>query len=407
MRRLGKTRILALVALCSLAVAACGGGGGAGADAAFHYGVSCDETTGFANLTAPLVHGIEAYAKKVNAAGGVNGRMIQIDATDTQSGGTDVSKYVASFKNHISADKVSGEFVCLSTGALAYSKQFNAQKVPVMVTQQLEVDPADQPYFFGGTPKVEAQADLGLAYLQKATGKPHPRIAIAVMDTAVGSALLAHAQQQAEAAGMTVATTAKLPLTQTDFSSVASQIDSAQVDGMFVYMTTILTPLMKALSDRGFAEPTIAAGAPPTDADLQAGVGFLAGQRSYASPTERGNDAVDAMIADARAAGASEEDLQGTYFTQGWLAGIMIESALRNCAGECDGEQFKAALEALDVDTGRLGGRLTMTPQDHGLQSQVRTFTWDAAGGRAVPLSEFQDVTDAAYAGKVVGGAAG
>ena len=129
--------------------------------------------------------------------------------------------------------------------------------------------------------------------------------------------------------------------------------------------------------------------------------------RSYASPTERGNDAVDAMIADARANGASEDDVRGTYFTQGWLVGIMIESALRNCAGDCDGEQFKAALESLDVDTGRLGGRLTMAPDDHGLQSQVRTFTWDAAQGQAVPLSEFQDVTETAYVGEVVRGSAG
>lgn len=412
MRRLGKTRVLALAVLGSLGMTACGSGGGGsdkgtGSAEAFHYGVSCDQTTGFANLTAPLVHGIQAYAKKVNAAGGVKGKTIEIDATDTQSGGTDVSKYVAAIKNHISSDKVSGEFVCLSTGALAYAKQFNSQKVPVMVTQQLDVDPADRPYFFGSTPQVTAQADLGLEYLKKATGKDNPNIAIAVMDTSAGSAILSHTEEAAKKAGMTVATTVKLPLSQTDFSSVASQIDAAHVDGTLVYMTTILTPLMKALSDRGFDKPSIAVGAPPTDADLQAGAGFLAGQRSYASPTDSGNDAVNSMVADAKKYGATEVDLKGTYFTQGWLAGIMIESALKDCAGSCNGEQFKKALESLDVDTGALGGRLTMSPHDHGLQSQVRTFTWSASKNQVVPLSDFEDVTAKSYQGDVVGGAAG
>lgn len=394
----------AAIAVIGLGLAACGNSdeSASGSLTEFNYGVSCDQTTGFAQLTAPLVHGIQAYAAKLNADGGVNGRKIVIHATDTQSGGTDVNKYVTSIKNHISSDKVSGEFVCLSTGALAYGKQFNAQKVSVMVTQQLTVDPDVQPYFFGSTPLVTDQADLGLSYLKAATGKANPRIIIAVMDTAAGSAILDNSKKAAAAAGMEVVNTQKLPLTQTDFSSVATQMSAVKADGVLFYMTTILGPLLRALNDHDFHQPSVAIGAPPTDQEFEAGAGYLAGQRSYATPTDKDNDAVTRMTADAAKYGATEEDLKGPYFTQGWLAGIMIENALKICEGDCNGEQFKNALEKLDVDTGALGGVLKMSPEDHGLQSQIRTFTWDATKKRVVPLSEFLDVTGE-YTGDVVG----
>ncbi|MEU8251216.1 ABC transporter substrate-binding protein [Nonomuraea sp. NPDC048916] len=83
---------LAAAALVPLLLAACGGGGqadGGGAAAPYHLGVLVDLTGSYAALGEAEKASTAAFAEKVNAAGGINGRELKLTVVDGRSSESD------------------------------------------------------------------------------------------------------------------------------------------------------------------------------------------------------------------------------------------------------------------------------------------------------------------------------
>src|SRR5262249_36841378 len=70
----------------------------------------------------------------------------------------------------------------------------------------------------------------------------------------------------------------------------------------------------------------------------------------------------------------------GSQMTEGWLAGMVIEAALKTAGWPADAAKVRAALESVKVDTkGLRGGPIEWTKDNHFRTRQYyRVYRWDA-----------------------------
>ncbi|MFN4101443.1 MAG: ABC transporter substrate-binding protein, partial [Pararhodobacter sp.] len=78
----------------------------------------------------------------------------------------------------------------------------------------------------------------------------------------------------------------------------------------------------------------------------------------------------------AQAAGSSYPPYQ---MAEGWIAGMVIEEALRQAGWPADAAALNEAMQNLEVDTmGLRGGPIVWTPENHFRTTQYyRVYQWD------------------------------
>ena len=88
----------------------------------------------------------------------------------------------------------------------------------------------------------------------------------------------------------------------------------------------------------------------------------------------------------------------GAYFTQGYVAGMLVQAALKKCGVNCDtGTQFNTALQKLtsfNAD-GLSAPPLGLSPTRHVLNLSAWFFQWSASQNKVVQISPGpRDATD-------------
>ncbi len=387
-------RIAAIAAGTTLALtlSACGGSDGGSGAAPYKIGMSMDLSGAIAFNGKPAAAGLRAYIADLNGRGGVNGRKVDLKVLDDAS---DVAKGRVNVQQFMSEQRLAIFGFILSNLSISGLPLAASKKIPIVgLGGPGSLFEPVNPYFFSYELRAERLQSAILNYIDtraKEEGVAKPRVAVFSVDTPSNRDMVELAVKGIASRGWTHATTQFMPVAPTDVTAQAAAIKASKADYVLLSHNDAGSLVaVRGLRAQGVTVPVINQWAGSADATLkQLGESYIA-FRSYASPTEKGIPSVEAMKSAATKAGEGT-NMTNPYFTQGWVAGSLVEKTLKACGASCaKGEQFRDALEGLGtIETDGLSGPLTVSAQSHEMVHTVRFFTWDKGADAAKPLTDW------------------
>ncbi|WP_172297103.1 ABC transporter substrate-binding protein [Pseudoruegeria sp. HB172150] len=358
----------------------------------YRIGMSIDLTGPISFNGKIAAAGLETYVDKLNAEGGVNGRQVELTVADDAS---DLAKGKANTQRFADNGSLAAFGFILTSVSAAVAPQAAEDEIPIVGLGGLEelLNPP-QPYYFSYE---LTAADLSLPILQfieqhaAENGIETPRVAILVVDVPSNHQVAERAAAEIEKRGWTVAETQYFAISPTDITSQAAAIRASKPDYVLMSHNDAGALVgVKGLRRQGISVPVINQWAGSADATIeQLGEGYYA-FRTFVGPAEEGNPAIEEMRAAAEEHGYSG-DMTNSYFTQGYVGGMILEKALMECGADCaSGAEFAAALEKVgEIDTGGMAGPLAINADTHEAVKSVRFYTWDDAEGGVVAVTDW------------------
>jgi ABC-type branched-subunit amino acid transport system substrate-binding protein len=348
------------------------------------------------DLTGPIsfngkiaAAGFETYVAKLNDTGGVNGRKVQLTVADDAS---DLAKGKANAEKFADDKSLAIFGFILSTVSAAVAPQAAKDKMPVIGLGGLAalLSPP-QPYYFSYELQASKLADRILTYIaerSKADKIAKPRIAIMVVDVPSNREVAARAADLINKRGWTVAETQYFAISPTNVTAQAAAIKASNPDYVLMSHNDAGALVgVRGLRSAGITVPVINQWAGSADATLERlGEGYIA-FRTFSSPTDDSVPAVAQVRADGQKYGFGAQ-MTNPYFTQGYVAGMILEKALKICGACANGEAFAKAMEAVgEVDAKGLAGPVKVSATSHEFIDSVRFYTWDGATNKAKPIT--------------------
>jgi ABC-type branched-subunit amino acid transport system substrate-binding protein len=378
------TRAVITAAIAALAAPAL-------AQDAYVIGVTGALTGPVASTQAPAMEAMRIYAERVNAAGGINGKPVKVILQDDAA---EPSKAAANAKKLITQDNV----VLLINASLSstYAPTVAEAKragVPLLfasgVCPKDVYPPADALQFCTTAYASNYDSRASLAFI-KETAKQPVRIGFAAMAIPLSRGEMDFAESQAPALGMTVADKEVIPPPTPDYTPFATKLKDANANWVFSWapwVTQVRT--LEALRRLGWEGDYLAWSHLEAEGELarlKDGKFYVIGANALFQedlPIHR------EIAAAAKAANAS---YPGNQMAEGWIAGMVIEAALKSAGWPTDAAKVRAALETVKVDTkGLRGGPIEWTRENHFRTRQYyRVYRWDPAKSAIVLAKDWQ-----------------
>jgi ABC-type branched-subunit amino acid transport system substrate-binding protein len=382
---------LAVLVAAAMTLAGCSDSG-SGSDGAYKIGMSMDLSGPISFNGKPAAAGLKAYIDALNKRGGVNGKTVDLKIVDDAS---DVAKGQVNVQQFIDEGRIAIFGFILTNLAISAVPMATESSVPVVgLGGPANLFEPVQPYYFSyelRAERLEAAILNYIAMVAKEQGIEQPRVAVFSVDTPANRDMVTKAVDDIASRGWVLAGEPQfMPVSPTDVTAQAQAIKEAEPD--FVLMShndAGALVAVKSLRTQGVDVPVINQWAGSADATLeQLGEGYVA-FRTFVSPTETDVPAVAEMRTAAQEHGAGDQ-MVNSYFTQGWVAGLIVEETLKACGVDCTGQGFRDALENLgQIVTDGLSGSLTVSAASHELVTTVRFYTWDAEAGRVTAVSDW------------------
>jgi ABC-type branched-subunit amino acid transport system substrate-binding protein len=357
---------------------------------AYVIGVTGALTGPVASTQAPAIEAMRIYVERLNAAGGINGKQVKIIQQDDAA---EPSKAAANAKKLIAQDNV----VLLINASLSstYAPTVAEAKragVPLLFASGVcpkEVYPPADPLQFCTTAyasNYDSRATLGFI---KETAKDPVRIGFAAMAIPLSRGEMDFAESQAPSLGMTVADKEVIPPPTPDYTPFATKLKDANTNWVFSWapwVTQVRT--LEALRRLGWGGSYIAWSHLEAEGELarlkDANFYVIGANSLFQDDLPIHREVADA----AKKANAS---YPGNQMAEGWIAGMVIEAALKNAGWPADAAKVRAALETVKVDTkGLRGGPIEWTKDNHFRTRQYyRVYRWDAAKSAIVVVKDW------------------
>lgn len=380
------------VSLLASAAAVAASGALAQSGDAYQIGMTMDLTGPISFNGKIAAAGFETYVEKLNDEGGVNGRMVDLTVVDDAS---DLAKGKANVQRFADNGALAAFGFILTSVSAAVAPQAAEDGIPIVGLGGLEelLNPPQEYYF---SYELTA-ADLSLPILQyieqraAKDGIETPRVAILVVDVPSNHQVADRAEVEIEKRGWVVAEKQFFAISPTDITSQASAIRASKPDYVIMSHNDAGALVgVKGLRRQGITAPVINQWAGSADATLeQLGEGYFA-FRTFVGPAEDGIAALEDMRAAAEKFGYADQ-MTNSYFTQGYVAGMILEQALMKCGVDCaDGTAFASAMEQIgELETGGLAGPLAINEDTHEAVKFVRFYTWDDDADAAVAVTDW------------------
>jgi ABC-type branched-subunit amino acid transport system substrate-binding protein len=337
---------------------------------------------------APIVEALRLYIDKVNAAGGVNGKrvhlLIEDDLASPLRAAANARKLLTENKPVLILD------ASLSTTYAPVIAEAKKAGVPLIFTGSIcprEVyPPADDDDFCSTAVAATYDSRAALAFVQEAASEP-VRIAFVAMAIPLSRLEIDFAAGEAPHLGMTVVyKEGVLPPTQ-DYTPFANEIKEAGANWVYSWapwVTQIRT--FEALRQIGWSGSYVTWAHMEAEAELER----IKDPKFYVV----GANALfaDALPVQKEIVEAAKES-SGKYLpgqmTEGWIAGMIVEAALKDAGADATPSTVRAALQKLKVDLkGLRGGPLEWTRDNHlRLKQYYRVYHWD--GARIAPAKDW------------------
>jgi branched-chain amino acid transport system substrate-binding protein len=365
-----------LMAAVAVAALACP----AAAQDAYVIGVSGALTGPSAGTNAPPIEGLRLYVDRLNGAGGINGKKIQLVVLDDQA---EPSKAAANAKRLLTQDHVS--LLILSSLSSTYAPVIAETKranVPLMLMGAVcpkEVYPPAEALLFCTTAYAGGYDSRATLAFIKETAKGPVRIGFAAMAIPLSRGEIDYAEGEAKTMGMTPVDKEVIPPPTADYTPFATKLKDANPNWIFSWapwVTEVKT--FEALRRLGWEDDYITWAHIEAEAELSRlkdGKFYVIGANSLFQD----NLPVHKQIVDE--AKKASVRYPAEQLTEGWIGGLVLEAALKSAGWPADPAKIRAAMESIKVDTqGLRGGPIEWSKDNHFRTRQYyRVYRWDPA----------------------------
>ena len=335
-----------------------------------------------AGTYAPAVEGLRLYIDGVNAAGGINGEPIELILQDD---GAEPSRAAVNAKRFLTQDGV----VMMINASLSstYAPTIaEAQRagVPLIFSAAAcpqEVFPPADPNLFcttGFGPNYDSQAALG--FIEK-TADTDVQIGFQAMAIPISRGEIDYAEGLAAEMGMTPVAKEITPPPAPDYAPFASNIANAGAGWVWSWAPWAAeVKTFEALRRQGWEGSYLTYAHLEAEGELariQDGGFYVIGANAMSF------EDIPVMGELSAAAEAAGSDYPGGQMAEGWIAGQVIEAALKAASDPMDAASVREALSSVNVDTqGLRGSALEWTAENHfRTQQSYRVYRWNPDAG--------------------------
>jgi len=358
---------------------------------AYVVGVSAAMTGPVAGGYAPIVEAMKAYIDSVNERGGINGKPVQVIVQDD---GAQPSKAATNAKKLIAQDKV--VLVINTSLSSTYAPMVAESKragVPLYfaggVCPPATYPPADPLQFCSTAYSANLDSEAALSFIKSSAGGP-VRIAFAGMAIPLVRTGIEHAEKFASSLGMKTVGTQYTPPPTPDYTPFATKLKDGDPNWVFSWSPWVSqVRTFEALRRLGWEGSYVTwahLNAEEELARIKDGKFYVIGTNAFLED----NLPVHAeMRALAHRAGLSYPT---SYLTEGYVAGLVLEAALKKTSWPPTPQKVAAAMSNLKVDLkGLRGGPLEWTKTNHFRTAQYyRVWHWDPAKNAIVRVQDWK-----------------
>ena len=347
---------------------------------AYVVGITAALTGPPASTYAPAVDALRIYIDRVNAAGGINGKKVMLVIQDDSA---EPSKAAANAKKLLTQDNaVLMLNASLSSTYAPVVAEAKSAGVPLMfasgVCPKDVYPPADPGQFCTTAYASTYDSRAALAFI-KETAKTPVKIGFSAMAIPLSRGEMEFAAKQAPELGMTSLGIEVIPPPTADYTPFATKLKDAGATWVFSWapwVTQVRT--FEALRRLDWKGDYIAWSHLEAEGELKRikdDKFFVVG----ANALFQENLPIQKTIADA------VKQASGKYppeqMTEGWIAGMVIEAALKGAGWPATPAKVQASMQNLKVDLkGLRGGPIEWTKDNHFRTKQYyRVYKWDGS----------------------------
>jgi branched-chain amino acid transport system substrate-binding protein len=347
---------------------------------AYVIGVSAAMTGPAASTYAPVVEAMKAYLEHVNEKGGINGKPVRVIVQDNQA---EPSKAAADAKKLLSQDKV---ILLVNTSLsstyapmVAEAKRAN---VPLYyagaVCPKDTYPPADPMQFCSTAFGANLDSQAALAFIKNTAREP-VRLGLAAMAIPIARAEIEYAEGLSKTLGMTPVDKEFTPPPAPDYTPFATKLKDAGPNWVYSWSPWVSqVRTFEALRRLGWSGRYVTWAHLNAEEDLarvKDGGLYVIGTNALFQ------DEVPVQAEIRAVTHRANLKYPVTYLTEGFIAGLVIESALGNTPWPPTPAKVLAAMNKLKVDLkGLRGGPLEWTKDNHFRTRQYyRVWRWDPA----------------------------
>jgi ABC-type branched-subunit amino acid transport system substrate-binding protein len=311
------------------------------------------------------VEALRIYLERINAAGGINGKKVNLILQDDSA---EPGKSTANAKKLITQDNV----ILLINASLSSTyapvvAEARRAGVPLLFASSVcpkGVYPPADPLQFCTTAFASTYDSRATPGFIKETAKTPVKIGFSAMAIPLSRAEMDFAEKQAPGLGMTVVGKEVIPPPTPDYTPFATKLKDAGANWVFSWapwVTQVRT--LEALRRLGWQGDYIAWSHLEAEGELarlKDGKFYVVG----ANALFQDELPIHKEIADA----AKKADMRypAQQMAEGWIAGMVIEAALKAAGWPASAEKLAAAMSNLKVDTkGLRGGPIEWTKDNH------------------------------------------
>ena len=340
-------------------------------------------------------NGFQDYMRKVNEAGGVNGRKVNVLAED--------NRYNAA-TDKIAFEKLSGQTPVIaisgmgtSASQVALASVIKGGKLPIVgtYTPTKALSEPVSPMVYNGFCGYKEMAQTGIGYYVEQLKLKSPKVMTVAIESTGGKEYHEYVSEVVGKLGGT-AQMVTMKVTAVDVTPQVLEIVAAKPDLITVYgvsNTAILT--MKALQQYGLKTPTFGIsylGAPQIfnamGKDAGANYTFVSCYTPGGSDQTPGNKELSAY-ADKIGHGAMKEDIN---YVAGWVVAQMSAEALAKAGAEPTRAKLVEVMnKGFAVDSKGLAAPINYTPTNHTGPVVLKIFGYDYATSKFKHYGEYAD----------------
>ena len=362
----------------------------ASAQEAYTIGLTGALTGPPASTYAPAVEALRVYLERVNAAGGIHGKKVNLILQDDSA---EPGKATANAKKLIAQDNV----ILLMNASLSstYAPVVAEAKragVPVLFASSVcpkdVYPPADAMQFCTTAFAANYDSRATLAFI-KETAKEPVKIGFSAMAIPLSRGEMDFAESQAPGLGMTAVDKEVVPPPTPDYTPFATKLKDAGANWVFSWapwVTQVRT--LEALRRLGWGGEYVAWAHIEAEGELarlKDGRFYVIGANALFQ------DELPIHKEIAEAAKEAGVPYPAQQMAEGWIAGMVVEAALKAAGWPTSADKLAAAMANLTVDTkGLRGGPIAWTKDNHFRTRQYyRVYAWDEAKGAIVRVKDW------------------
>ena len=359
------------------------------------WGVLMDLSGPTSSSQGPWVTGLQDYLAKVNDAGGINGRKVNVLAEDNHFNAAADKIAFEKLVGQTPVIAISGMGTSASQVALAPAIRGGAVPIVGTYTPTKALSNPVSPMVYNGFCGYKQMAQAGVGYYVDQLKLKAPKVMTVAIETAGGKDYASFVADAVTKLGGT-ASAVTMKVTAVDVTPQVQEILAQKPDFITIYgieNTSILT--MKALAQYGLDTPAFGItylGTPSVYKALGPQAGghytFISCFTPGGSDQTEGNVAMSAY-ADKAGHGALKENIN---YVSGWVTGQMAAESLAKLGADPTRAKLVEALaKGFTVDSKGLAAPIAYTPEDHTGPKVLKMFGYDYAANKFKAFGEYSD----------------